>query len=90
SADGLGVQAVVDGRIVLVGRPQWLTDHAAIAFPPELANALAACENQGQTSVAVAWDGVARGILAVADTVKDTSAAAITEFRRLGLTPVRS
>ncbi|WP_241975314.1 MULTISPECIES: heavy metal translocating P-type ATPase [unclassified Cryobacterium] len=88
SADGLGVQAVVDGRIVLVGRPQWLTDHAAIAFPPELANALAACENQGQTSVAVAWDGVARGILAVADTVKDTSAAAITEFRRLGLTPV--
>ncbi|MDJ0324704.1 heavy metal translocating P-type ATPase [Cryobacterium sp. PH31-AA6] len=88
SADGLGVQAVVDGRAVVVGRPHWLTEQWGIAFPPELEAALAASETRGETPVAVAWDGEARGILAVADTVKDTSTAAIVEFRRLGLTPV--
>jgi len=88
SADGLGVQAVVDGRLVAVGRPRWLTEQWGIVFPPDLTAALAAGENRGETPVAVAWDGVARGILTVADTVKDTSAAAIAEFRRLGLTPV--
>ncbi|TFC10425.1 copper-translocating P-type ATPase [Cryobacterium algoritolerans] len=88
SADGLGVQAVVDGRAVVVGRPRWLIEQWGIAFPPELEEALAASENRGETPVAVAWDGRARGILAVADTVKDTSTEAIVEFRRLGLTPV--
>jgi Cu+-exporting ATPase len=88
SADGLGVQAVVDGRAVVIGRPRWLTDQWGIVLPPELQAALTQSENRGETPVAVAWDGQARGILAVADTVKDTSAAAITEFHRLGLTPV--
>jgi P-type Cu+ transporter len=87
STDGLGVQAVVDGRTVLVGRPRWLTERG-IAFPSQLTAVLADRESQGQTSVAVAWDGQARGVLAVADTVKATSAAAIGEFRRLGLRPV--
>ncbi|MEC5150216.1 heavy metal translocating P-type ATPase [Cryobacterium sp. GrIS_2_6] len=88
SADGLGVQAVVDGRLVAVGQPRWLTEQWGIVFPPDLEAALTAGEGRGETPVAVAWDGVARGILTVADTVKDSSAAAIAEFRRLGLTPV--
>ena len=45
-------------------------------------------EGLGQTAVIVAWDGEARGLLAVADTVKPTSAAAIAEFGRLGLATV--
>src|SRR5699024_6251452 len=45
-------------------------------------------EAQGATAVAVGWDGAARGILVVADEVKPTSAAAIAQFRELGLTPV--
>ncbi|WP_031186242.1 heavy metal translocating P-type ATPase [Streptomyces sp. NRRL S-1896] len=62
---GLGVQGVVDGHAVLVGREQLLADWA----------------------VAVAWDGQARGVLTVADAVKETSAEAVAELRRLGLTP---
>ncbi|MEU3352453.1 heavy metal translocating P-type ATPase [Streptomyces sp. NPDC037389] len=84
---GLGVQGVVDGHAVLVGREKLLAEWV-IELPVELAAAKAAAEAEGRTAVAVAWDGAARGVLTVADAVKDTSAAAIAELRRLGLTPV--
>ena len=47
-----------------------------------------AAEAAGRTVVLVGWDGAARGLLVVADTVKPTSAAAIAELRGLGLRPV--
>ncbi|MFI6768118.1 heavy metal translocating P-type ATPase [Streptomyces sp. NPDC050355] len=84
---GLGVQGVVDGHAVLVGREKLLSEWA-IELPAELAAAKAAAEAEGRTAVAVAWNGEARGILTVADAVKDTSAEAVAELRRLGLTPV--
>ncbi|MFE7115268.1 heavy metal translocating P-type ATPase [Streptomyces sp. NPDC057654] len=84
---GLGVQGVVDGHAVLVGREKLLSDWS-IELPAELAAAKAAAEAEGRTAVAVAWDGAARGVLAVADTVKESSAEAITRLRALGLTPV--
>ncbi|MGC4929719.1 heavy metal translocating P-type ATPase [Streptomyces cyaneofuscatus] len=84
---GLGVQGVVDGHAVLVGRPRLLAD-AGITLPPELAAALAEAGEQGRTAVAVAWAGEARGVLGVADAVKDGSAAAVAQLRDLGLRPV--
>ncbi|WP_257002511.1 HAD-IC family P-type ATPase, partial [Streptomyces sp. WZ.A104] len=84
---GLGVQGIVEGHALLVGREQLLTD-AAIPLPPELSAALAEAEENGRTAVVVAWDGEARGVLGVADTVKDSSAAAVAELRTLGLRPV--
>ncbi|MFJ1811152.1 MULTISPECIES: heavy metal translocating P-type ATPase [unclassified Streptomyces] len=84
---GLGVQGVVDGHAVLVGRER-LLEEWAIALPQGLAKAKAAAEAEGRTAVAVAWDGEARGVLTVADAVKGTSAEAVAELRRLGLTPV--
>ncbi|CAM5596118.1 heavy metal translocating P-type ATPase [Streptomyces cyaneofuscatus] len=83
---GLGVQGVVDGHTVLVGRPRLLAD-AGIALPPELAAALTEAGEQGRTAVAVAWDGAARGVLGVADAVKDGSATAVAQLRALGLRP---
>jgi Cu+-exporting ATPase len=88
SAQGFGVQAVVDEHLVLVGRPRWLADEWQVALPSSLAEALADIEAHGQTAVAVAWDGQARGILAVADEVKPSSAAAVAQLAALGLTPV--
>jgi Cu+-exporting ATPase len=88
SAQGLGVQAVVDGHLVQVGRPRWLAEQWQVVLPVALETERAAFENLGRTVVAVAWDGEARGILAVSDTVKPTSAAAIAHFRALGLRPI--
>ncbi|EOY45781.1 heavy metal translocating P-type ATPase [Streptomyces anthocyanicus] len=84
---GFGVQGVVDGHAVLVGREKLLTQWV-IELPRELAEAKAAAEADGHTAVAVAWDGEARGVVTVADTAKETSAEAIAELRQLGLEPV--
>ena len=84
---GKGISGVVDGRAVLVGR-QSLLDDWAIAPDAELQRQKEAAEQEGKTSVLVAWDGEIRGLLVVADTVKPTSAEAIQQFRDIGLTPI--
>jgi Cu+-exporting ATPase len=84
---GLGVEGRVGGRAVLVGRPALMADRG-VAIPGPLATALADAEALGRTAVLVAWDGRARGLLVVADTVKSTSAAAVASLRALGLRPV--
>jgi P-type Cu+ transporter len=85
--EGLGVQGVVDGHAVLVGRPALLETRGQ-PLTGELAASAAADAAAGRTAVAVSWDGRPRAVLVVADAVKDTSAQAITELRGLGLTPV--
>ncbi|MFB8437514.1 heavy metal translocating P-type ATPase [Streptomyces niveus] len=84
---GLGVQGIVEGHAVLVGRTKLLAEWE-IHLPEELEARKQEAETQGRTVVAVAWDGEARGILEVADAVKDTSAEAIRRLRGLGLTPI--
>ena len=84
---GKGVQGVVDGHAVVVGRESLLADWAQ-HLDTTLSAAKARTESEGKTAIAVGWDGSARGILVVADTVKPTSAEAIRQFKRLGLKPV--
>ncbi len=84
---GLGVHGVIEGHAVVVGREQLLTDRGQ-HLPDKLARAMRAAELAGKTAVAVSWDGQARGLLVVADTVKPTSAEAVQHLRRLGLTPI--
>lgn len=87
SVAGLGVQGVVEGHAVVVGRERLLADWSQ-HLPAGLAEAKVQAEGEGKTVVAVGWDGTARGIFVVADQVKPTSAAAVTRLAALGLTPV--
>ncbi|NEC83467.1 copper-translocating P-type ATPase, partial [Streptomyces sp. SID7958] len=84
---GLGVQGVVEGHAVLVGREKLLHEWS-LELPEALARAKADAEAAGRTAITVAWDGEARAVLEVADAVKDTSAEAVARLRALGLTPI--
>jgi Cu+-exporting ATPase len=83
SITGKGVHATVNGHTVLVGTPRLLTDTGVdtSALDPIAVEFSA----QGKSPILVAVDGRPAGVLAVADTVKDDSIAAIAALRRLGL-----
>ncbi|MHA7224351.1 heavy metal translocating P-type ATPase [Arthrobacter sp. RHLT1-20] len=85
--EGRGVQGVVDGHLVIIGREAMLEDWS-LTMPADLARVKAQAESARETAVVVAWDGEVRGVLTVADAIKETSAEAIAQFRALGLTPV--
>jgi Cu+-exporting ATPase len=87
NVEGLGVQGVVDGHAVLVGRPQLLAEWSQ-HLSADLDRAFVEAQDAGGTAIAVGWDGQARGVLVVADLVKNTSAEAITRLRELGLRPM--
>ncbi len=85
--EGNGVRGVVDGHTVVAGRAGLLTDGGQ-PLDAALSAGKARAESEGKTAVVVGWDGRARGVLVVADTVKPTSAEAVRQFKRLGLTPI--
>ncbi|MBE7324871.1 cadmium-translocating P-type ATPase [Nocardioides sp. Y6] len=80
---GLGARGVVDGTEVTVGRPSLFE-----TVPPEVADAVAAAQAQGRTPVVAGWEGVARGVLVVSDTLKPSAVEGVQQLRRLGLTPM--
>jgi Cu+-exporting ATPase len=87
NAEGLGASGVVDGTRVLIGRAQHFADHGS-----EVSEALLALrdrvEREGSTAVLAGWDGHARGVLGVGDTVKPSAREAVRELISLGLRPI--
>lgn len=92
---GQGVRGLVSELVgdrvlahaVLVGCPALLGDHG-IRLPPALGAVRVAVEAAGRVAVAVAWDGVARGVLDLDDPIRPGTPAAVAELRRLGVRPV--
>jgi Cu+-exporting ATPase len=82
---GNGVTATVDGHDVRAGRISWV---APDGLPGELVRLHVDAERTGMTVVAIGWDGAARGLVTVSDTVKPTSAAAVAQLRAMGLRAV--
>ena len=85
--EGLGVTGTVEGRDVVVGRAR-LLEERGLAVGEEARAAIEGARATGGTPVLVGWDGRARGVLVVADTVKETSQQAVRDLRALGLEPV--
>jgi Cu+-exporting ATPase len=96
SEPGIGVRGVVEGRSVVVGRASGpslsplygIAEQKRHSLPAELAAARREAEARGQTAIAVGWDGEARGLVVVADTVKPSSREAIAQLKELDLRPV--
>ena len=81
---GYGVRAMVSGEEILVGTRRLLAD-ANVAIPEESIQQMNALEEQGRTAMLVAVQGQWAGIIAVADTIKDTSREAIGRLQAMGI-----
>ena len=84
SVTGGGVLGKVAGRIVMVGKPDFLRSQNVTGLEPLEASAVK-LQEEGKTAMFVAIDGKPAGILAVADPVKATTAEAIAQLHKLGL-----
>jgi Cu+-exporting ATPase len=80
---GRGISAVVDGQLVLLGTLKLMQEHNIDLgdLPAEVAR----LQGEGKTAMVVAADGAALGVIAVADTVKESSAAAVAALRARGI-----
>jgi P-type Cu+ transporter len=86
SVTGKGIRATVGDHLVLIGTARLLTEEGldTAALDAEASR----LESEGKTAMRVAVDGVPAGLIAVADTVRQDSAAAIATLRELGLETV--
>jgi copper-transporting P-type ATPase V len=81
---GRGARAEVDGSTVWVGRDKLMAD-AGLLLPAAMTDTIERLEDDGKTAVLVGWDGQVRGVLAVADTLKDGAAELIARLHAMGL-----
>jgi copper-transporting P-type ATPase V len=81
---GMGAVGTVEGEWVVVGKAKLLADqgiHIASIWTERLEE----LERAGMTAFMAGWAGEARGVIGVADTVKDSAAIAVESLHRLGL-----
>jgi len=76
---GKGVEGTVDGRSLRLGAPDWFAD---LTLPTEQITTLQAA---GKTVVVLAENGVALGLLAIADPLRDSSRAAVARLKAMGI-----
>jgi P-type Cu+ transporter len=84
---GLGVQGTVEGHAVVAGRVALMAERS-MPLTDKLNEARRSAEALGQTPIMAGWDGQARAVLVVADTIKTTSTQAVADLRKLGLRPI--
>ena len=84
---GAGVRATLAAGAVVVGRRR-LLEESGMEVPPELGEEADRLEGLGRTVVFAGWDGRARGVLAVSDTLRDGAAAAVADLMAMGLDAV--
>ncbi|MBR2447084.1 MAG: heavy metal translocating P-type ATPase [Clostridia bacterium] len=87
SSVGNGIGAVVDGKKILVGKPQFLIDHGVL-FKNEYKDAFDACQKKGMTVVAVSADERALGMIGISDPIREESAQTVSALSDMGITTV--
>lgn len=81
---GRGVTAVVEGRTIAVGSPDFINEHA-VGVPVGYWADLDAVTERGLTPVVIAWGGEIHGLLGIGDTVKEGATDAVAALKRLGV-----
>ena len=84
---GRGVKALVDGKRILAGRPELLSDEG-VALGSDITSAAQKYAGEGCTTVFLAVDGAAAGFLALADTLREDAAGVISAVKAAGVKPV--
>ena len=84
STTGGGVAAKLDDKLVRVGKEKFLSD-ARVTIPDELKNQARTLQDKAQTTVWVAIDGKAFGVIGIADPIKETTREAVRELHAMGL-----
>jgi heavy metal translocating P-type ATPase len=87
SLSGVGVIGTIEGRELVVGKAKLLADRG-LGISERWLVELARLEDEGKTAFLAGWDGEARGVVAVADTIRDGAAQAVGRLGRDGLTTV--
>lgn len=87
SYPGGGVRGTIAGQVVLAGNRKFISEQGAV-ISSAFEEVITEHTSRGETMVLVALDGQVKGLLGIADQVKETSAPAIARFKELGLTPV--
>jgi len=81
---GKGVGAMIQGKAVLLGN-RLLLQERHISYPSDTEEKIILFENQGKTTILVAIDNTFRGIIALSDTLKETSPEAVKALKKMGL-----
>jgi P-type Cu+ transporter len=84
STTGGGVSGKLDGKEVLIGKEKFLTD-SNVRFPEELTKEARRLQERVETTVWVAVNGDAAGVLSIADPIKSTTKEAVRELHEMGL-----
>jgi P-type Cu+ transporter len=80
---GFGIKAVIAGKTIFIGTRKLMKENNITINDPD--NQMEALEKAGKTAMLVAINGVYAGIIAVADTIKETSKDAISRLKEMGL-----
>ena len=78
---GKGVQGLLDGKVALLGSPQFIAAEGVTLRDSTVAR----MQDQGKTVIAVAQDGIALGLIAITDPLRPTTAEAVAALQALGI-----
>ena len=84
---GQGLEGEQGGRVIRIGRPEWVSE-LDVTVPEVLMKAIDAADGRGESAVVLMEDGVARSVISVSDTIRDTAVETVDHLKRMDVEPV--
>lgn len=84
---GQGLMGRVDGRMLRVGRPQWVRE-LGVAMPGPLEEALREADRRGESAIVMMDDHRALAVIGLADRVRESARDAVRGLQAIGVVPI--